>query len=219
MNAITTFLPIASRIIAGAPTETVLARKLHEFLSVGRRYQTWISARIDQYEFAENEDYILTKSRTGHGRSNSSQNGEKVGRPSFDHYITLDMAKELAMVERNEKGREARRYFIKCEARLKQELKAKLKGNINMQDSFDEMDSLSREKVSRVLMAFQNGEMIHSQVISPTSIVIEAENLAQFVEDGEFFPSEVLPSLLRACTNRLIGMAEPKKINNQPDFI
>lgn len=212
MNAIKTILPIASRIIAGCTAETVHARKLHKFLEVGRDYSNWIKARIGSYGFTENEDYVLV-------RQNGRTKNHGGDRRSIEHYITLDMAKELAMVERNEKGREARRYFIKCEARLKQELKAKLKGNINMQDSFDEMDSLSREKVSRVLMAFQNGEMIHSQVISPTSIVIEAENLAQFVEDGEFFPSEILPSLLRACTNRLIGMVEPKKINSQPDFI
>jgi phage anti-repressor protein len=212
MNAIKTILPIASRIIAGCTAETVHARKLHKFLEVGRDYSNWIKARIGSYGFTENEDYVLV-------RQNGRTKNHGGDRRSIEHYITLDMAKELAMVERNEKGREARRYFIKCEARLKQELKAKLKGNINMQDSFDEMDSLSREKVSRVLMAFQNGEMIHSQVISPTSIVIEAENLADFIQNDEFFPASILPEILSACSTRIVALASPPSKQAQPSFI
>lgn len=209
MNAITTILPIASRIISGNPTETVHARKLHEFLQVGRVFNAWIKSRIGQYGFIENEDYILTKSRTGHRKNVIA----------FDYFITLDMAKELAMVERNEKGREARRYFIECEARLKTELKEKLQNTLKSQARTHKAAGLKPGSVTRILMAVKNGDVVYNQVISPTSIVIEAENLAQFVEDGEFFPSEILPNLLRACTNRLIGMSETKKANNQPDFI
>lgn len=101
-------IPIASRTVHGVPTKTVLARKLHEYLSVGRDYSNWIKGRITKYQFIEGEDYILTNAKTG-VRSNVKQ---------VDHYLTLDMAKELAMVENNEKGREARRYFIECEKRL-----------------------------------------------------------------------------------------------------
>lgn len=62
-------IPISSRIIANSNTETVHARKLHEFLGVGRDYSNWIKARIKQYGFIENEDYILIRqngrTRTG----------------------------------------------------------------------------------------------------------------------------------------------------------
>lgn len=93
------------------------ARQLHKFLGVGRKFNTWIKDRINEYGFVKNQDFILIRQN---GQTNSfSQNGEKVkmGRPTIDYHITLDMAKELAMVEKNAKGRAVRRYFIDCEKR------------------------------------------------------------------------------------------------------
>lgn len=94
--------------------QTVNARDLHEFLEVSSRYNDWIRNRITKYEFEENVDYVcLTKTlvtQTEEGREGSST--------QKDHYISLDMAKELSMVENNEKGRQARKYFIECEKAL-----------------------------------------------------------------------------------------------------
>jgi anti-repressor protein len=86
----------------------VNARELHEWLESGQDFSDWIKGRIEQYGFIENKDFsiILGKS-TG-------------GRPSKEYIITLDMAKELSMVERTEKGKEARQYFIKCEEKLQE---------------------------------------------------------------------------------------------------
>jgi len=106
MNAL---IPIASRTIAGHPTETVSAKRLHELLGVGRYFSNWIKGRITQYGFEEGVDYILTNAKTGI-RSNVRE---------INYFVTLDMAKELCMVERNDKGRQARRYFIECEKRLR----------------------------------------------------------------------------------------------------
>lgn len=85
------------------------ARDLHKALQVGRKFATWITERIKEYIFVENQDYILI-----------SQNGEiKTGRGgdrrSKEYHLTLDMAKELAMVEKTEIGRQVRKYFIQCE--------------------------------------------------------------------------------------------------------
>lgn len=96
--------------------ETILlcnARDLHAFLEVGKRFATWITERISEYEFVENQDFLII-----------SQNREKIGRgrPAKDYHLTLDTAKELAMVERNEKGRQIRRYFIECEKKLQQKI-------------------------------------------------------------------------------------------------
>lgn len=94
--------------------DTVSARELHEFLEVGRDFSTWIKDRISKYEFVENTDYI-TLPKKGELENKGLQG-------KIEYFVTLDMAKELAMVEDNDKGKLARKYFIECEKRLKQEL-------------------------------------------------------------------------------------------------
>ncbi|MBF0454982.1 MAG: antA/AntB antirepressor family protein [Magnetococcales bacterium] len=93
----------------GAPT--IDARELHTFLDVGRDFSNWVKDRIEKYGFQDGHDYITTR-----------QN-RRVANGGFkevtDYHLTLDMAKELSMVERNAKGREARRYFITCEKELR----------------------------------------------------------------------------------------------------
>lgn len=86
--------------------QAVNARELHAFLQNKDHFATWIKDRITQYDFQENQDFVTF-----------SENSEK-GRPRLEYAITLDMAKELSMVERNEQGKRARRYFIECEKRL-----------------------------------------------------------------------------------------------------
>lgn len=97
--------------IGSGKVVTVDARQLHDFLGVKKDFSTWIKDRIEQYQFIENQDFV-----------SFPQNGGKPtgGRPAKDYALTIDMAKELAMVERNDKGRQARRYFIECERALKE---------------------------------------------------------------------------------------------------
>jgi len=82
----------------------ISGRQLHMFLEVQTRYNDWF-ARMCEYGFVEGEDYY----------SNLSKTSELGGRPATDHLMTLSMAKELAMLQRTEKGKEARRYFIRIE--------------------------------------------------------------------------------------------------------
>lgn len=83
--------------------KAVSARDLYEFLEVKTRFNDWITRRIEQYDFIENVDYVsLTQNRVSGGF-------EK------DYALSVDAAKELSMVEGNEKGKQARRYFIACE--------------------------------------------------------------------------------------------------------
>lgn len=81
----------------------VNARDLHEKLNVGRDFVNWIKDRIEKYSFLDGKDFtpVLAKS-TG-------------GRPSTEYLLTVQMAKELAMVENNDQGREVRTYLIKLE--------------------------------------------------------------------------------------------------------
>lgn len=81
---------------------TVLARDLHEFLEVKTAYKDWFP-RMCEYGFTEGEDFcsFLSES-TG-------------GRPATDAQLTIDMAKEICMLQRNEKGKQARQYFLQLE--------------------------------------------------------------------------------------------------------
>jgi phage anti-repressor protein len=85
------------------------------WLQVGRDFTNWIKDRIKDYGFVEGRDFVLTLAKTG----------ERKNVVVHEYHITLDMAKELSMVERNEKGKEARLYFIDCEKKLKAELLGK----------------------------------------------------------------------------------------------
>ncbi|EIT8510854.1 antA/AntB antirepressor family protein [Salmonella enterica] len=107
----TQLIPVFNGTISNEPVLLCDARELHTFLGVGKRFASWITDRIEQYGFIENQDYIaISQNREiGHGRG------------KIDYHLTLDTAKETAMVERNEKGRQIRRYFIECEKQLRQQ--------------------------------------------------------------------------------------------------
>ncbi len=83
---------------------TLSARELHEFLEIGTEFAKWMQ-RMCEYGFTENQDYrVFVKN-----------DDKSKGRPSTDYEITLDMAKEISMIQRNEKGKQARQYFIELE--------------------------------------------------------------------------------------------------------
>lgn len=88
----------------------VSGRDLHEFLGVKDNYTDWFK-RMVAYGFTENVDFI--------GLSEKSD--KLVGRPRVDHALTLDMAKEISMIQRTEKGKQARQYFIEVEKAYKEQ--------------------------------------------------------------------------------------------------
>ncbi|HHX9833116.1 TPA: antA/AntB antirepressor family protein [Salmonella enterica subsp. enterica] len=104
-------IPVFNGTISNESALLCNARDLHTFLDVGKDFSTWIKGRVTEYGFVENQDYIAIPQKRGIGH----------GRGRKDYHLTLDTAKELAMVERNEKGRQIRRYFIECEKQLRQQ--------------------------------------------------------------------------------------------------
>lgn len=103
MEGFKQLIPVYEKQLDGSPRQMVSARDLHEFLEVGRDFTNWIKARIKKYGFVEQKDFSPVLAKTTEGR------------PATEYYITLDMAKELSMVENNSMGRIARRYFIEVE--------------------------------------------------------------------------------------------------------
>ena len=91
--------------------KVVYGTELYESLGSKRQYTDWVKGRLLECDALENEDY-----------QSFSQNNEKPtgGRPKLEYIIKLDTAKEMAMLERNDKGKQVRRYFIQVEKKYKE---------------------------------------------------------------------------------------------------
>lgn len=104
--------------------QAVSARELHEFLGVTTRFDTWVKRMIEAYGFEENLDFVTVLQKNGVNVSKnehvdySSQQLSRAG-ISTEYIISLDMAKELSMVQRTDRGKQARQYFIACEKELR----------------------------------------------------------------------------------------------------
>ena len=94
-------IKLQPQTINGNAVETVSARELHAFLQSKQDFSTWIKNRVEYYDFVENQDFLTILSKTPNG-----------GRPSREYYITLNMAKELAMVERKEQATNMTKNFV-----------------------------------------------------------------------------------------------------------
>ncbi len=129
-------------------TKTVNARDLHAFLEIGKDFSTWIKDRINKYDFIEGEDFTLTLPKTREQVSHGGHNAK-------NYHISLDMAKELSMVERNTKGKEARKYFIACEKKMLAPTKQLTRKEILM------MAIEAEEKVEA--LALENKKLIRSK--------------------------------------------------------
>lgn len=115
----------------------VSARELHLFLESKQEFANWIKNRIDKYGFIENQDYEVFDNFI------KNPNG---GRPLIEYALTIDTAKEIAMVEGNEKGKTARQYFIECE----KQLRAKEQSHQQIPQSFSEALRLAAEQAKKI---------------------------------------------------------------------
>ena len=99
-------IKIESSVIGAEEVNSVNARDIHTYLEVKTRFNDWIQRAIKKYDFVEGEDYLVLK--------NEYQLKGQM-RISKEYIVTLDMAKELSMLENNKKGKETRKYFIQME--------------------------------------------------------------------------------------------------------
>jgi phage anti-repressor protein len=109
-------IPVIKGKIGGIETLVVDARSLHEFLDVGRHFASWIKGRILNSQYSEGIDYATFDCpRVGNQKPTSGRGGD---RKSIGYLLSLNTAKEVAMMERNAQGRAVRNYFIDCEKQL-----------------------------------------------------------------------------------------------------
>ncbi|WP_392552720.1 antA/AntB antirepressor family protein [Orbus wheelerorum] len=126
MNSFNSVVPVTESTINGKLQQTVSAKQLHACLNVGNDFSTWIKERINKYGFIKDDDYLVFDSSKNRNQSTKNKQSDKWetarggDRRSIDYHLTLNMAKELAMIENNEHGRAIRKYFIRCEEHLKE---------------------------------------------------------------------------------------------------
>jgi phage anti-repressor protein len=114
---------------SGDTVLTVNARDLWKFLEVKRQYANWIKERVNEYGFIEDVDFTINK----------FVNGKNDGKfKPVDYHVTLEMAKHLAMMEKNEKGHKVRQYFIEVE-------KAYIEGRKLKDNAFKEIRDKSKQ--------------------------------------------------------------------------
>jgi hypothetical protein len=109
----TELIPINKADFNGAEINSVNARELHEVLESKQDFSTWIKKRLDEVDAVENVDFIVF-----HKKMENSDGG----RPQIEYILSTDIAKEIAMLERNEVGKKVRRYFIEFEKMHKQKV-------------------------------------------------------------------------------------------------
>jgi anti-repressor protein len=102
-------IPIQTASVDGGVRQTVNARDLHAFLESKRQFSNWITYQIEAFSFTQDVDFVVKNNFVPDVTAFGGQ------RKTTEYHLTLDMAKELSMVERSAKGKEARLYFIECE--------------------------------------------------------------------------------------------------------
>ena len=133
--------------------QTVNARELHSFLEVGRDFSNWIKGRISTLGSIEGEDYTVVLGKNLLAKIGEEKEDERGGSNKIDYFITLDLAKHIAMMEKNERGHQIRNYFIECEKKLREVVSVKAKyqlGIINANTEIDRMVALNKYEIGYV---------------------------------------------------------------------
>ena len=98
-------IKVSSMVLNGADINSVNSREIHSQLEIKTAYSNWIKRAIEKYGFEDSIDYATAKNGIGNNAM-------------IDYICTLDMAKELCMIDDSDKGRSFRKYFIQCEKQL-----------------------------------------------------------------------------------------------------
>ena len=101
------------KIIEREGRQLVSGRELHEFLEIRTKYKDWFRRKVE-YGFEEEIDFMKV------AQKRATNNLKNPVTTVIDHAISIDMAKEISMIQRTEKGKAARQYFINCEKKLKE---------------------------------------------------------------------------------------------------
>lgn len=118
-------VPVKAREVGDSTIQTVNARQLHEALMVGKDFSNWVKGRIDRFGFENGRDFVTTQDLSSPNLASAKARPQTI----IEYHLSLDMAKEIAMVENNDRGRAVRRHFIACEKMVREGL---LGGEVDM---------------------------------------------------------------------------------------
>ncbi len=153
-------------------------RELHDFLQIGTAYKDWFP-RMVEYGFVEGVDFNTLKIEQVR-----IEGGRSVCREITTHIMTIDMAKEISMIQRNERGKQARQYFVECEKRLKM-LSAP---SYQIADPIARAQAWIEEEKKRQLLQAQNEEMkpkaLFADAVSSSHTSILIRDLAKLVKQN-----------------------------------
>lgn len=148
--------------------KVVNARELHAFLENKREFAHWIKNRIKRYDFIEGQDFIsfdtIVKRETGASTKK-------------EYAITINMAKELCMVENNERGKEARKYFIACEQKLKD-----VYDNLRVPRTFAEALRLAADQQEMIEKQQQTIEAHETEILALSDKISEMKPKAVYYD-------------------------------------
>lgn len=197
------------------------ARELHEFLEVGRDFTTWIKDKINKYDFIENYDYAVVFTKSGENSLG--------GRPRTDYILQMDMAKEVAMVENNERGKQVRRYFIEVEKRYR-EVKAQEQKRIIQREAGKVVRNMLTDTIKERIPDSPNKHfmypnytrLIYKILFNKTVSELRAErglskkdNLREHFNTDELKEIQALENTVTGLINLGMGYKEIKEILNQ----
>jgi len=144
----------------------VNARELHEFLESKQEFATWIKARLCEADAVESVDYTTFDNFIKREDSN-------LGTKKTEYLLKLNIAKEMSMLERNDKGKQIRRYFIQIEDKFKQQLQP---------SSIEDLIIMQAQSMKEL-----RGEVRQLQVTTQTikeTFTVEVENWRDWVNSS-----------------------------------
>ena len=193
--------------------QLVSGRELHKFLEVKTRFDKWFN-RMCEYGFFENKDYIAIGQKRPTAQGNETTYTE--------YLMKISMAKEISMLQRNEKGKEARSYFIKCEeawncdeAIVSRALSIQNKKILEYKEKIDVLETKIDSDAQRVSFA-ENIEKSSdcllvrefSKVIANEGINLGEKKLYRWLRDKGFILKNSTEPTQRAVTMGLFKVAE-----------
>ena len=190
-------VPTFQGLLASKNQTLVNARDLHQFLNVGRDFSNWIKKRIKEYQFIENQDF-----------TSFTQIGERaIGATTrIEYHLSLDLAKELSMVERTERGRQARQYFIAMEQQAISSHNSLAELNSRLKDGI-----LSQNLHYRQMYRYLQKELTHDEISRCMQISIRmVRKLWREMRELELLPEQEV--FVIAHTGRIARIATPAQL-------